>query len=99
MMDAVAEAVPIAKDVGTGADAQMERAATLVRTAGRLHAQLGDGLVDRLGIAETGFVLNFDDHAMNSPQCNPSRFCTALPTRAQRSRTLLRNECKSPCRI
>src|SRR5215831_19422857 len=40
----------------------MEGAATLVRIAGRLHADLGDRFRNRLGILQPGFVLYFQNH-------------------------------------
>ncbi len=36
--------------------------AALVGVADRLHAHLGDGLRDGLGVTEMRFVLDFEDH-------------------------------------
>src|SRR5256885_2032963 len=62
VMNAVTEAVAVAKDLGRGCDAEMVRVTALVAVAHRLHAKLGDGLDRRLGILEPRFVLDLEDH-------------------------------------
>ena len=48
VVDAVAEAVEIAKHARGRGDDEMKRSATLLAVAHRLHAHLGDGLRDAL---------------------------------------------------
>ena len=55
MMDAVAEPVLVAVDLGIGLDFEVKRAATLVVVADRLHAHLGDGFVHRLSVGKSAF--------------------------------------------
>jgi hypothetical protein len=57
---------------GRRADGEVERPAALVVVAGRLHADLGDGLDDGLGVGEARFVLDFEDHRR---WCSPSPHC------------------------
>ncbi len=62
VMDAIAEAVLVAVNLGRGRDGEMEGPATLVLVTDRLHAHLRNRFFDRLGVGEPAFVLDFKDH-------------------------------------
>jgi len=63
MMDRITEAVVVPELLRAGVHLQVERLASLMIVADRLHADFGYGLLDRLGVVEAGLVLDFEDHS------------------------------------
>src|SRR5262249_12259373 len=62
MVNPVAEAVLVAKELRRRSDRQVKRTAALINVDGRLHAHFGQRFADRLGILKASFVLDFEDH-------------------------------------
>ncbi len=76
VVNAITEAVEVAKHRGRLADHDVKRVTALPVVAQRLHAQLGQPFSDRLAVFEARFVLDFEDHGGEGVRSQESGVCS-----------------------